>query len=114
MATLVSFPPPRLVALWSTLADTLRTHLAVHGITSAAVFRNIFRGTLQEAREVSQEFGGGAEDAPVLLEIWEALAAAKVAELRRIGDMPVPTMVVAAEAVGKKRRLVTLNAASPG
>ena len=113
MATLVSFPPPRLAALWSTLSEPLRTIFAVHGITSAAVFRNLFRGSLQEAREVSQEFGGGAGDAPVLVEVWEALAAAKAAELRRIGDMPVATMVVAAEAVGKKRQLASLIADSP-
>ena len=79
MATLVSFPPPRLVALYSTLSGPLRANLTAHGIVSAAVFRNLFCGSLQEAGELSDEFGGSHEDPQVLVELWNALAAAKKA-----------------------------------
>ena len=53
------------------------------------------------------------EDAPILVNVWVSLESTAAAEIRRIGDIPVPLMVVEAEARAKKRRIATLIAASP-
>ena len=58
MATRVVFPPPRIAALWVTLSQEVRASFQHEGIVSAAVFRNLFRGTVDEAAQVAEEFGG--------------------------------------------------------
>ena len=70
MATHVTFPPPRIAAVWSTLSQGVRAGLGEEGIVSAAVFRNLFHGSVEEAADVAREFGGVLEDAPILVDIW--------------------------------------------
>ena len=70
MATTDAFPPPRIAALWVTLSHGVRAGFGCENIASAAVLRNLFKGSVEEAAEVAHKFGGIPEDAPIQTEIW--------------------------------------------
>ena len=99
----MAFAPPLLSGLVAGLSAGMRTTLAEQGVESAAVFRDLFDGTPEEAAELVVECGGNLGDVAVLVALWRGLEVTAEAEIRRVAHTLSPRMVVSVTDAARKR-----------
>ena len=103
----MAFVPPRMQSKFASLSGVLRAALVKRGFNSAALFRGMFDGTLEDALEVVREYGGIDGDANYLVELWVGLEPTAQSELRRIAHTSPSAAAAAVLQAERKRALVT-------
>ena len=98
---------------WGALSAPLRVQLEALELTDPVGFRGLFDGSVEEAERVALHFGGAADDAAALVDLW-VWAGGPAAHLeRQCSQIPTPSvlaeMILQERAGEQKRRRVHVD-----